>query len=70
MSVGVAERSMRRNSVGLRRIGLGITEGGDFSHKSSIKDRMLNLAQTPNRSRSAPLLAIPCWWQVLFFDEF
>ncbi len=50
--------------------GLGITEGGDFSHKSSIKDRMLNLAQTPNRSRSAPLLAIPCWWQVLFFDEF
>ena len=40
--------------------GLGIAEGGDFHHKSSIEERILNLAQMPNRSRSAPLLAIPC----------
>jgi hypothetical protein len=39
----------------------GIADGGDFQHKSSIEERKLNLAQMPNRSRSAPLLAIPCW---------
>jgi len=39
---------------------LGIAEGGDFYHKSLIEERKLNLAQIPNRSRSAPLLAIPC----------
>src|SRR5690606_13894212 len=39
----------------------GLAEGGDFKHKSSIEERKLNLAQMPNRSRSAPLLAIPCW---------
>ena len=40
---------------------LGIAEGGDFQHKSSIEERKLNLAQMSNRSRSDPLLAIPCY---------
>ena len=40
--------------------GLGIAEGGDFQHKSSIEERMLKLVQMSSRSRSAPLLAIPC----------
>jgi len=48
--------------------GLGIAEGGEFYHKSSIEERMLNLAQMPNRSRSAPLLAIPCYG-LLFFCQ-
>ena len=41
--------------------GSGIAEGGDFQHKSSLEILMLNLAQMPNRSRLAPLLAIPCY---------
>jgi len=40
--------------------GLGIAEGGDFLHQSSIEAQMFVLAQMPNRSSSAPLLAIPC----------
>jgi len=44
---------------------LGIAEGGIFLHKSSSEERMLNLAQMPNRSRSVPLLAIPCCVQYI-----
>ena len=38
----------------------GIAEGGDSWHKSSIEEQMFNHAQLFLRSRSAPLLAIPC----------
>ena len=40
--------------------GLGIAEGGDFYHKSSIEERMFNFVQMLHRSTSTPLLAIPC----------
>jgi len=46
--------------------GLGIAEGGEFQHYSSLEILLLNLAQMLHRSTSAPLMAIPCWWQFLF----